>query len=206
MRILYGYVKATVIGGLTFMIPVLVMIFIFGKAMGIAAAVARPISEKLPVDSLAGVAIVNILSILLIVIICLLAGVLARKAFGMGIARALESKLDLVYPRYAVIKAMTQSLRDDDDSTRLVPVVARFDDNAQIGLEVDRSDDGLVTVFMPGSPDPWAGTVVHMPENRIHPVDADMLKVSKALKALGRGTSQMIPSADVMKAFAESES
>ena len=86
----------------------------------------------------------------------------------------------------------------------MLPVVARFDDNAQMAFELERAE-GIVTVFLPGSPDPWGGTVVHMPEDRITVMDAKMQDVSKIMKSLGRGSSSILPSAVLAQAFKDTE-
>ena len=43
-----------------------------------------------------------------------------------------------------------------------MPVVASFDDQSQVGFEVEGLDNGLVADFLPGSPDTWSGTVAYM--------------------------------------------
>jgi uncharacterized membrane protein len=65
--------------------------------------------------------------------------------------------------------------------------------------------DGIVTVFLPGSPDPWSGTVLHMPEDRIVVMEAKMQDVTKIMKSLGRGSCDIIPSGELVQAFKEAE-
>ena len=190
----YGrYLKRTIIAGLLFMIPVFIVGIIVIKVFQISASLAEPLGALIPIDYIGGIALVNILAVILLLLICFGAGLFARRAFMRGVSRAIESKLDLIYPRYAVIKAMTQAARDKNDSSKLIPVLARFDDNAQMGFEIERSETGMVTVFLPGSPDPWAGSVIHMHKKRISPLDVDLTKVVKILKVLGRGSSELLP-------------
>ena len=49
------FLKTTIIGGLFFLIPVVVVLMVVGKALDVMTAVAEPAAELLPIDSLGGV-------------------------------------------------------------------------------------------------------------------------------------------------------
>ena len=80
----------------------------------------------------------------------------------------------------------------DDDETKLLPIVARLDDYSQIAFEVERLESGVVVVFLPGSPDPWSGTVAFMSPDRIEPLDLDFRSAAAPLRALGRGSGLVL--------------
>jgi uncharacterized membrane protein len=73
----------------------------------------------------------------------------------------------------------------------LVPVLARFDDQAQVGFEVERLENGLVAVFLPSSPDTLSGTVAYLTEDRVDILNIDFATVTKTLRTLGRGSQQL---------------
>jgi uncharacterized membrane protein len=204
MKVLFKYIKTTVIGGLLFLVPVVVVVLVAGKAMGVAMKISAPVSALIPFESVGGVAVASIVAVITMLLICFCSGLAAKKTFSRRIARSLEEKINLIYPRYAIIKAMTRPLHKDADQPRMIPVVARFDDNAQMAFEMERAD-GIVTVFLPGSPDPWSGTVLHMPEDRIVVMEAKMQDVTKIMKSLGRGACDIIPSGELVRAFKEAE-
>ena len=54
-------------------------------------------------------------------------------------------------------------------AAQMKPVLVRLDDVARLGFEVDRADAGPVSVYLPGSPDPWQGVVVHVEPGRVEP-------------------------------------
>ena len=74
----------------------------------------------------------------------------------------------------------------------LKPVLVRFDDQFQIGFEVDRAADGLVAVYLPGSPDPRSGALSYVTGDRIQPVNAGFKTVVKICKNLGLGSTVML--------------
>ena len=46
-------IKTTLIGGAVFLVPVIVILFVLGKAISVMRHVTRPISEMLPFDNIA---------------------------------------------------------------------------------------------------------------------------------------------------------
>ena len=70
--------KTTIIGGVVFLVPVIIIAAIIGKAFEIMKTVAHPLSALVPIDTVGKIAIVNLIAILLIVLVCFLAGHAAR--------------------------------------------------------------------------------------------------------------------------------
>ena len=74
------------------------------------------------------------------------------------------------------------------------PVLVKFDDQYQLGFEVERGTDGLVTVYIPGSPDPRSGTVSYVTSDRIEFIEGGFKAVTRISKNLGRGSTAMLAS------------
>ena len=55
-----------------------------------------------------------------------------------------------------------------------------------LGL-VDRLPDGRRVIYLPGAPDPRAGSVMVMDADRVEPVQTTFVRATAALRALGRG-------------------
>jgi uncharacterized membrane protein len=170
---------------------VFIVVF-FGKAFQIMKVVATPVSKLIPYERLVGFVVVDIITVVIIILFCLLAGVLARSSWGRKANQKLDAALLQMIPAYAWVKGMTGELRDEDAEEVLKPVLIRFDDQYQLGFEVDRADDGLVAVYLPGSPDPRSGTVSYVTADRVQPVDAAVTAVTKVQKNLGRGSTAIL--------------
>jgi uncharacterized membrane protein len=78
-------------------------------------------------------------------------------------------------------------------------VIAKLDDSAQIGFEVDRLESGLVVVYMPGAPNPWSGNIVLMTEDRIEKLNLKFSAVTQVMKRIGIGSAQAIANAKINK-------
>jgi uncharacterized membrane protein len=192
MSSLRRLIRTTLIGGVLFLIPLVFVVVVFGKAFQIMKVVATPLGKLIPVESLAGFAVVEILTAFIMILCCLLAGTLARSPWGRKANEKLDTILLQVIPGYAWVKGITGGIRDDDAEDLLKPVLVKFDDQTQLGFEVDRADDGLVAVYVPGAPDPRAGAVSYVTGDRIEPVDAGFRAVLKICKNLGRGSTEML--------------
>ena len=72
-----------------------------------------------------------------------------------------------------------------EDIEGMSVVIVRFDDLWQIGFEIERIEGGKVAVFLPGSPDPWSGSVCIAEEERVTPLDVPVAAVVNMARRLG---------------------
>jgi uncharacterized membrane protein len=191
MKISVKPISTTIIGGLVFLVPVIIVVVIVGKAFQLMGMLARPLSRWVPVDSIGGIAVANLITIVGLLLLCFVAGLLARSTFGGKVSVSLESKLHAVFPKYAFIKSMTEALGGSDKEKTLKPVLVKFDDYSQIVFEIER-EGGVVAVYLPGAPDPWSGSVVHVPQERVEALDVEFLAVIKSMTRVGLASSKML--------------
>lgn len=152
---------------------------------------AEPLDGLIPIEAIGGVALANILAIAIILLACFLAGLVATRTWGKRLYRKFDDLLLNLIPRYGFVKSMTENLGGQHEST-LRPVMVRFDDLSQIGFEVERGPGDLVTVYLPGSPDPWSGSVAHVAADRVDALAVDFATVVQSLRKIGRGSSGLI--------------
>jgi len=98
-------------------------------------------------------------------------------------------------PVYAFVKGFTGSIEEDEEKKVLIPVLVRLDDQAQIGFEVERLDNGLVAIYLPGSPDTWSSVVAYLTEDRVEVLYFDFTTASKTLRIPVRGSNQLFKAA-----------
>jgi uncharacterized membrane protein len=153
--------------------------------------ISRPLAAQLELEGAAGVLLVNLLAVLVLVAICFFAGLLANLAWIRGRVASLENILLANVPAYGFVNGMMRSVAvAEDEAADLTPVLAHFDDNSQLGLEVERTAAGNVVVYLPGSPNPWSGTTVLMPEARVESLDMTTFEAVKLIRVLGRGSGR----------------
>lgn len=186
--------RTTALGGLIFMVPFVVVLLILGKAFALTRTAAAPIAGAIGVDRVGAFALIDLLAVLLLVGLCWLAGHLATSRRGRALYETFDEKLLNLFPRYGFVKSMTESLAAGQDQATLPVVLVRFDDQSQLGFEVERSEVQVV-VFLPGSPDPWSGAVSLVSPDRVQRLDVDFKTAVKSVRLLGRGAGRFAKSA-----------
>ncbi len=151
-----GFLRATAIGGLFFLLPLAVIAGLLGQVYGIVAAVAGPLGESLPswlpIDSAMGIAFLFSASVAIIVVGCFLAGVVARRAIGKKFSSTIEKQLITVFPKYAIYKdLLAGNLKHDSDGPTLMPILVECPEGLRIAMEADRLPGGMVVVYFPGA-------------------------------------------------------
>ena len=180
------FLKTTLLGGVVFLIPVIILAVVITKATGILHRFSRPMADALHVKRLVGVVITDVLAIALLLVGCFVAGLIARLSFASRFVKRAETGVLWRVPGYGLIKGLTDSL-DQRAAASMRPVLAHFDDVAQLAFEVDRLADGRRVVYLPSSPDPRSGSLVVMEERRVEPVDISVLSAIQLLRGIGHG-------------------
>jgi uncharacterized membrane protein len=169
-----------------------VVLAVLGQGLALMARVAEPLAAMLPNRQVGGVAFATLVAVLLLVLLCYGAGRLARMALGRTLSASLEDRLQALYPRYTIIKGMTQALGVDGVKSTLKTVLVDFDDHQVLAVEVERTADGRVVVFVPGAPDPWSGNVVVVSPERVGGLPADIGALNRSLKRIGHGCAALL--------------
>ena len=193
-----NFIKTTAIGGLLFLVPLVVLAVILKKAYNIMLLVAVPLDGLIPIEAIGGVALSNILAVLCIFVACFLAGLLAKSKPGKAAFNLIDAKLSLFLPGYTYLKSLTSSFTDERDEGKVLkPIIAKLDDQSQLAFEVEHADDGTVVVYVPGAPDSRSGNVVYLTPDRVEPLDITFGEVTRSLRQYGRGSvvwlSERIP-------------
>lgn len=188
----FSFIKTTIVGGLIFLVPIIVLVIILGKALGITRTIVRPLSTLIAVETVAGVGMATLLSIFVIVLFCFLAGLFARTDLARKIINWLESSMLSHIPGYTFMKSMGESFAGIEIDHGYETVLARFDDSWQVAFLVERIGSGQVAVFIPGAPSPWSGSVYVMTEDRIKPIDVPNKAVLQCIQQLGKGSNSML--------------
>ena len=95
----------------------------------------------------------------------------------------------------AHLRPVVDSFVDAENTAEgLIPVVAHFDDNAQLALEIERTSSGNVVLYLPGAPNPWSGSVISMPERRVERLNMKTHEAIKMIRLLGKGSARFAES------------
>ena len=191
----FHFLKTTAIGGLIFLLPLAVIGALLGYVYNVVWAIYEPLTKYLPVSSAVGTALLFLIAVGILVLLCFVCGLAAQRAIARKFSQTIEKHLVMVFPKYAIYKdILAGNVGGDTHGPSLLPVTIEFDDAIRIGYEAGRTDHGLVIVYLPGSPDPWIGSVVLVAAGRIQPLDVDFGETSAICERLGRDSGRLLAS------------
>ena len=198
----YGFLRTTLLGGVLFLLPLIVVCFLLGQVGQVVFVVAQALGEIefLRVQTPAGYSVLIAIALGIVIGACFVAGLVARHSLGRWLSEQTERNLTLLYPRYAIYKdQIIGNIGGDVAEGRLKPVKVTFVDCVRLGLEVERSPEGEVTVYLPSSPDPWSGTVTMVAAERVERVDVLYVEMMNSFEKLGADSLRIAARAAVTK-------
>ncbi len=194
------FLKTTIIGGTTFLLPAALVVFILAYALRLVKRLAAPISHSLKLDQLgdlAGIGAATVLSVLVLVLISFAAGIVARTAIGGRLSRWSEASLLGRLPHYQLIKSMAEGLAHIEGSSGLKPALVSIEDGWQIGYLLEKLENDWVAVFLPQAPTPMSGNVMYFPISRVRTLDITMVQAMSIVKAIGVGSGAALRGVDL---------
>ncbi|MCO4821543.1 MAG: DUF502 domain-containing protein [Flavobacteriaceae bacterium] len=187
------YIKNTIIGGVLFLIPIMLLVIIVIKFISFLILLAKPLEKLIPLDSIGGIAVANILVVLLLVIICFLAGILSTGKIMTKIQNGIENKILKKLPAYPIIKGFMDGISTTKKaSENFIPVLVSFDDSEQLCFEIEETSNNKVVVYVPGAPSPWSGTVLYIDKSRIKRLNISINEAVGNIQGLGLGSQNLI--------------
>jgi uncharacterized membrane protein len=184
--------KATLIGGVVFLIPACLAVFILAKVFSMFTSLAKALGSRLGITGPLGGAILDVAAIAVVLLACLLAGLVARRATAQRLRNKVDEILLGSFPGYAFVKGLAENMQHGQElSTSFVPVLVKFDDYWQLAFETGRWPGDIVAVYLPGAPNPWSGSVVFVLAERVRKLQVPVTDALKMVRALGRGSDAL---------------
>jgi len=185
------FVMTTVIGGLLFLVPVGFLGFILFKAYGFMLLIAEPMADWIPVDTIGGVALANLIAILAIIMISFFAGLIARNTLATGVVKKLESKVLMKIPGYTVVKGIKGGF-DSEETQQFKPVALTLGTAERFGFEIQKLADGRSMVFIPSVPNAFSGITQILPADQVTYLDAPMTQIMEFVERYGDGADLLL--------------
>ncbi len=187
------FIKTTVIGGLLFLIPFILLVIILTKVHSLLLVVAKPLDDLIPLEQIGGVALANILVALMIILICFIAGILATGKYMKKMQSSIVNGILVKIPGYLIIKAFMDGISTTEEaSENFNPILVAFDDYEQLCFEIEKASDEKTIVYLPGAPNPWSGSVLYVDNSRVKHLNISIKEALKNLQSLGLGTKGLI--------------
>jgi len=191
------FLKATIAGGLLFLVPVVLIIVVLGHAMRLAVKVAQPISESLQLDNVGGVGVITVLAVLVLVFVAVVAGIGARTNAGKRITLWFEDSLLGGLPQYQMVKSLSEGFTQVESSKSVKPVLVSSDGGWQIAYLLESLPNDWVVVLLPTAPTPMSGNIMYLPADRLRPLPISMIQAMAIVKRMGVGSGEALRGTDL---------
>ena len=109
MKTITQFVRTTIVGGLFFLAPIVVLIVIIAKAFDYSKKGLNAVLVHIPAASDLSPVAATVLAVALVALVCFLAGLLARSLTAKRLVDALESSVLSKIPAYDYLKQESAS-------------------------------------------------------------------------------------------------
>ena len=199
MKAIALFARTTIVGGVFFLAPIVVLIVILAKAFGFAKTGLQAVVVHIPGVSDLSVGVATALSIAMIALVCLLAGLVAHTLIAQRFVNALESSVLSKIPAYEYLKQESASALGVAEIGELPVVFVPMEGGWQLGVQTEALSNGLVSIFVPGAPNPHSGSVFFFSTDIVRPAGIKLAAGLGCLRRCGAGASALgasWPSAD----------
>ena len=178
-------------GIVLFLFPIMLLIFIFEKAIKIVQSIILPIKSHLPAERIFGIGILSLISLILILLVCYIAGMLTESKKVKSFLSFIEDNLLIFIPGYAMIKSGARDAIGDADDKWKVVMIAE-DEEWKFGIEVDKQPDGYSTIFFPEPPDAKSGEMKLIHESKLKRINLPVSRLVNVIRNYGRGAGDLV--------------
>ena len=153
---------------------------------------AKPLDDLIPIESIGGVALINILVALIVIVICFIAGILATGKYIKKMQSLIVNGILVKIPGYLIIKAfMDRIITTEEASANFNPILVAFDDYEQLCFEIEKAANEKTIVYLPGAPNPWSGSVLYVDNSRVKHLNISVNEALKNIQSLGLGSKNI---------------
>jgi len=192
MKAISHFLRTTILGGVLFLTPIVVLIFILGKAFDFARRALKPVGAIIPDRLVSGTTTEAILAIVLVAPSCFLAGLFARTRPAQRIVAELESSVLSKVPAYEYLKQAGASVMGLGEMTDHPVVFLQTGDAWRIGVQTEAVGGGWVAVFVSNSPNPMSGSVFLAAAEHVRPAGVPLATAIASLRRCGVGSTALL--------------
>ncbi|QSW90930.1 DUF502 domain-containing protein [Flavobacterium endoglycinae] len=192
MKSIFKIIKATFLGGILFLAPLVVLLIILEKGYHIIQKVTLPLVSNLPRVHVLGLALQELFGILLIIIFCFIAGVLAKTTLAQKLILKIENSILSFIPGYSFMKGINENIMGIESNKDLKVILVPTDAGWQFAFLIEQIDENNFTVFVPDAPNPWSGSVVFVEKKDIREVGISQKEALACIRKLGYGSKELL--------------
>jgi len=188
------FIRATLVGGLLVLFPLFGLVYFILFIGRLLTSTIKPFIGLLPGIDSVSLPFANILSILVLILMCFLVGVFVKTRPGIALTSWLTRVLEKI-PLYIMLRRIGEILFDQEDP-RGTPVLVHLDNAKQIGFMIEQHGSEGVTVFFPSAPSPLGGSIMIVSPDKVEKLNVRAADVARVIGTFGAGTDALLVGRD----------
>jgi uncharacterized membrane protein len=199
MKSILFFLKTSIIGGITFFLPIVFLMIMLKHAVEELTRVVGPIAENLGIATVAGKATILILVILLILLFCFLGGLLMRLPQFKQLNEFVESNVMMLIPGYETFKqtAMSKVTKIGGSGEEPRTLVLLYDQYAWVPALKTEMHNGFCSYFFPSDASLKNGYVKILPMESVREKVIPFEQLKNVLSPEGKGIIALIGESNV---------
>jgi uncharacterized membrane protein len=187
MKGLADLTKTTLIGGLLIVLPIYLSILLLAKTLSGVLALLSPVTAAIP----AGARFREVVAILIVLAVCLVAGLVVRTRAGLRAKKAFERSVLEKVPGYTLVRGLAERVSGETNEGAFRPALVEIEDALAPGFIIEELEGDRYTVLVPSVPTPAAGALFIMPRARVHPLDVPFTQAVSVISKWGVGAGAL---------------
>jgi uncharacterized membrane protein len=196
MKAFLHFIKATITGGVLFLIPLVLIVIVIGKSFRLLRPLLERGAGRFQVDTPLGVAILTLVTSLTLCAVCFTAGLLIRFGKMKRLKHFAEELILKFVPGFEYLKAIAGQQLSGETQSILTAVLLLDQDVWVIAFIVEESH-GYTTVFIPESPRGDSGNSKIVLTSSLCYHKLSMREAMNCLRHYGRGMLSLIDKKEI---------
>ncbi|MUP47092.1 DUF502 domain-containing protein [Gramella sp. BOM4] len=178
--------RALFVGGLLFLFPIVIFFVIIIKAIQIVRPIVHKLATMLGIETIFGTATIGVFAIIFIILLCYLSGYLIHRGLLKKWNSSFEETIYTLFPALRRLKFRLFS-EDSNSEDDWKSILFKRDDAFNIGFITHKSENGILSIFIPDAPEINNGEIILIAESKCiyHHIPRD--QAMKLLVKFGKG-------------------
>ena len=193
MRIIIGFVKTSLIGGLFVLLPILLLGLLLKEVLDLVVAMATPITLLFPEGTFDTMKFPILAGVVLIASVSFLIGLAMRIDTGRRLGKWLEDRMLDRLPVYGALKKLVKGFSRAERQRAFRPaLLTTANGDREPAYIVEEHGDGQLTVLVPWAPTPFAGSIKVTSRDRVEELEGNLASLTKVIGHWGIGVRDLL--------------
>jgi uncharacterized membrane protein len=197
MKAIISFIKMTITGGVLFLIPMVLIVVLVGKAFRILQPMFQRLIALLNIETFVGVTLLTIIVAVFLCLLCFTAGLLIRLDKVKRLGKAVEEVILKFLPGFEYLKSLAGDQVSDSLRSKWKPVLLEDGEGWVVAFIVEQSESGYTTVFIPESPRGDSGNSKIIPTSSLRFHDVTTMQAVNFLRHYGAGAGTILNGKEV---------